>query len=169
MNSTQSIFARHGLRCTSQRRAIYEALRNTAAHPTAEALYRQVLNGTNSVSLATVYNTLDVLAEHGLVQKIPSEHGCFRYDANIDEHLHLRIAETGEIHDVPQELGDELLEQIPRDVIEKIERATGSRIESINVQFIAHRDPGRHERAEHAQATRTPDSERLFMSDQFTG
>jgi Fur family transcriptional regulator, peroxide stress response regulator len=139
VNDTRDIFARHGLRFTPQRRAIYETLCRTKTHPTAEMLFRQVQAITGSVSLATVYNTLDALAEAGLVQKIPSESGCCRYDANTDEHLHVRIAETGEICDVPHELSSELLEALPRNVIEKIERATGSRIESVNIQFTARR------------------------------
>jgi Fe2+ or Zn2+ uptake regulation protein len=139
VTSIRDIFARHGLRCTPQRRAIYQALCNSTAHPTAEALHRQVRMMTDSVSLATVYNTLDALAEAGLVHRIPSENGSCRYDANVDEHLHLRIAETGEIRDVPHDLSKELLRNIPRDVIEKIELATGSRIESIDVQLVARR------------------------------
>lgn len=146
MTSTRDIFTRHGLRCTPQRLAIYEALCSTTAHPTAEALYHQVQSMTDSVSLATVYNTLDALSEAGLIQKIPSDSGCCRYDANIDEHLHVQMAETGEIRDVPQALSNELLESIPPAVIERIERATGACIESINVQLVARqRDEQRDE------------------------
>lgn len=137
MKSTRDIFSKHGLRCTPQRRAIYEALRNTTTHPTAEAIHQQVQRMTDSVSLATVYNTLEALIDAGLVQKIPSEGGGSRYDSNLDEHLHLRMVETGEIRDVPQNLSHELLASIPSAVIEKIERATGARIESINVHFVA--------------------------------
>lgn len=138
MISTRDIFARHNLRCTPQRRAIYDALRETSAHPTAEALHRKVLEQQESVSLATVYNTLDTLAAHGLVQKIPSEDGCCRYDANIEQHLHLKIAETGEIRDVPAHLSRELLQHIPASILEKIEYVTASRISEVQVQFIAH-------------------------------
>jgi len=140
VTSTRDIFTRHGLRCTPQRRAIYDALRNTPAHPTAEAIYRQVQGMTDSISLATVYNTLDALVEAGLAHKIPSENGCCRYDANLDEHLHLRIAGSGEIRDVPPELSREFLRSIPREIIERIEQATGSRIDSISVQFLARND-----------------------------
>jgi Fur family transcriptional regulator, peroxide stress response regulator len=143
------VFRRHGLRFTPQRRAIYETLCATTEHPTAETIFRRVSAMTDSVSLATVYNTLEALIQAGLVRKIPSANGCCRYDANVDEHLHVQIAETGEIVDVPHELGHELLTSIPREVIEKIERATGATIESINVQFTAKRGNGAEGRAGH--------------------
>ncbi|MEE8459867.1 MAG: transcriptional repressor, partial [Phycisphaerales bacterium] len=76
MSTTRQLLAGHGIRCTPQRRALYEALRGTKSHPTAEELYRIVKPATERLSRATVYNTLEMLCEVGLARKLPSSRGC---------------------------------------------------------------------------------------------
>lgn len=136
----RELFAQHGLRCTKQRLAIYDALRSSAAHPTAEAIFRMVRPRTSQLSLATVYNALEALCEAGLVRKMPTTNGCCCYDADTDEHPHVRFTDTGEIADVPHELGERLLENLPQSVLREIERATGAEIESVNIQLLARRN-----------------------------
>ncbi|NJL31929.1 MAG: transcriptional repressor [Phycisphaerales bacterium] len=65
------MFADSGLRCTRQRRALFDALMATKSHPTADMLYRQVISDCPGMSLATVYNTLEAFVKAGLVLKIP--------------------------------------------------------------------------------------------------
>ncbi|TVQ55354.1 MAG: transcriptional repressor [Phycisphaerales bacterium] len=137
LECVREIFARHHLRCTKQREAIYNALRASEGHPTAEALFRQVKPSMDSLSLATVYNTLEVLCRAGLVQKMPTTNGCCRYDADVREHLHVRMTGTDEIQDVPDELGQRLLQHQPAEVLQSIERALGVKIEGVNIQLIA--------------------------------
>lgn len=137
MECIREIFARHELRCTKQREAIYAALRASEGHPTAEALFRQVKPGMDSLSLATVYNTLEVLCRAGLVRKMPTTNGCCRYDADVREHLHIQMAGTDELQDVPDELGKRLLQHQPAEVLHSIERALGVKIEGVNIQLIA--------------------------------
>ena len=109
MISTRELFAQHQLRCTQQRMAVYETLRASDAHPTAEELFRLVKPKTDKLSLATVYNTLDALCEAGLVRRMPTTNGCCRYDADTSEHLHIRFRDTSQIRDVPQHLSERLL------------------------------------------------------------
>lgn len=137
---TRELFVQRGLRCTKQRLAIYEALRASRTHPTAEALYRMVKPRTSQLSLATVYNALEALCEAGLVRKMPTTNGCCCYDADPNEHPHVRFTDTGEIADVPHELGERLLENLPQSVLRDIERATGAEIESVNIQLLARRN-----------------------------
>lgn len=92
--------------------------------------------GMESLSLATVYNTLDTLCEAGLAQKLPTPNGTCRYDANTSEHLHIRIKDTGEIRDVPEELGCRLMEQLSKTVLNEIEREMDITIDGVSIQLI---------------------------------
>ncbi len=139
----RAIFSSYGLRCTQQRLALYETLMATQSHPTADELYVLVnSNGGPELSMATVYNTLEAFCEAGLCQKIAAVNGCCRYDADMHEHLHFKDRRTGKIHDVPDDLGALLLESVPREVIETIERRMGMRLNRLNIELIGERDNG---------------------------
>jgi Fur family peroxide stress response transcriptional regulator len=91
--------ASHGLKATSQRLAIYEVLYKNLQHPTAEMVF-ELIHATNpSISLATVYKTLDTFADNGLVKRVSSEDGSLRFDAHVDSHSHLYCTNTKEIID----------------------------------------------------------------------
>jgi len=137
MPCARALFAGHQLRCTRQRLAIYESLRQCTTHPTAEELYRLVRPGAGRLSLATVYNTLEALCDAGLCRRLLATHGCCRYDADTSDHLHLRFRDSGEIRDVPADLGLRLLDGLPQPVVEEIERRLGVRIDGINIQLLA--------------------------------
>jgi len=139
--NTRELLAHHRIRCTAQRRALYEALVADKSHPTAEELYRSVKPGTTGLSRATVYNTLETLCDAGLARKLPSNNGCCRYDADVSEHLHVSFREDGSIRDVPVELGVKLTRELPHHVIAEIEHRMGVKIESINIQLVATRRP----------------------------
>ncbi len=139
VSTTRELFAGHSIRCTSQRRALYEALLGTKSHPTAEELYRIVKPTTQRLSRATVYNTLEMLCEAGLARKLPSNRGCCRYDADVSEHLHICVREDGAIRDLPDDLGEKLIRHISKDVIAEIEGRMGIGIDGISVQLQARR------------------------------
>jgi len=73
--TTRELFAKHSLRCTRQRMAVYEALLSCDSHPTAEELFRLVKPRTERLSLATIYNTLEALEDVGLVRRMPTTDG----------------------------------------------------------------------------------------------
>jgi Fur family peroxide stress response transcriptional regulator len=74
---------------TPQRIAIYRALLEASDHPNPEAIYARVRTSMPSLSLATIYKTLDTLADLGLVSELPATGNSRRYDANADVHHHL--------------------------------------------------------------------------------
>lgn len=81
---------RKGLRATAQRLAVCQALANSTTHPTAQDLYEQLRGQFASLSRATVYNTLEVLVDAGLVDELGSAgDGAVHYDADISPHVHL--------------------------------------------------------------------------------
>jgi len=122
------MFTEHGIRCTRQRVALYEALASTEIHPTADQLYQMVSatqDDEQHVSLATVYNTLEAFCEAGLVQKIACKGGSVRYDATTSNHLHLRDQCSGAVADVPEDLSKMILEQLPAEVLQAIGNQDG--------------------------------------------
>ena len=143
MTSTRQLFTQRNLRCTSQRIALFDALRACKSHPTAEELFELVMPQMGSLSLATVYNTLDALCEAGLARKLPTARGTCRYDADMSEHLHVRFVDTGEIQDVSPTLSRKLLDRLPESVLAEIERELGVTIDGVNVQLIGRRAAGR--------------------------
>ncbi|MHC4649968.1 MAG: Fur family transcriptional regulator [Planctomycetota bacterium] len=142
MSSIRELFAGRHLRCTAQRRALYEALLRDNNHPTAEELYRRVKLQMSRLSLATVYNTLEALCKVGLVRKLPTNNGRCRYDADPSEHLHVCFRDDGVIEDVPNELGDRLIQQLPRSAIAQIERELGVEVDGLSVQLLVRRVGG---------------------------
>jgi len=139
MTTTRELFASHSLRCTQQRMAVFEALRRYRTHPTAEELYRLVKPSTEKLSLATVYNSLEVLCKAGLVRKMPMSNGCCRYDADTSPHMHIRFPETAEIEDVPEDLSRRLLDHLPMGVLNEIGQAMGVKVDGMSIQLLATR------------------------------
>lgn len=130
------LFKSHGLRCTSQRRAIYEALGACTTHPTADQLFYEVGGKSSGMSLATVYNTLEAFCEAGMAHKRPGQSGSARYDACVHNHLHTRCVRTGAVHDVPDDLGQEFLKRLPRYALEQIEAALGFKVHHVQIDLV---------------------------------
>lgn len=99
MNDLRTTLRAQGQRLTAQRQAIYAALGDTCAHPTAEELFLCVRGTVPGISLATVYNTLDTLVANGLAIKLLGE-GSARYDACVAPHVHARCEVCGRVDDL---------------------------------------------------------------------
>lgn len=137
-DQTDRLFSTHGLRCTRQRKALYEALADARNHPTADELHRQVADRLEGVSLATVYNTLEAFCQAGLVQKLPGAgaNGSARFDAVRDDHLHTRCRRTGAVADVPPELSRQILDRIPDAVLKDLEARLGFKIDQVQIELV---------------------------------
>lgn len=98
-----------GLKATHQRIVIYNTVLKVHNHPTAEQVYELIHGENPSITLATVYKTLDTLVEVGLMTKVKSEQGNYRFDANISKHNHIYCVNTQEIIDYQDEELDILL------------------------------------------------------------
>ncbi|MBC7773785.1 MAG: transcriptional repressor [Pyrinomonadaceae bacterium] len=135
-------FSQHGIRCTKQREDIYAVLHTSCEHPTAEELYRDVRIHQPGLSLATVYNTLEIFTKRGLCRRLGNAApgagagSACRYDANLHEHTHL-LTTDGQVRDVPEHLTRLVLDHIPLDVVRQIEQEMGVVVERLSVDFIA--------------------------------
>ena len=90
----------HGLKPTPQRIRIAELLMSVPTHMTAEQILAAVRRGGERVSKATVYNTLKVLAQRGLVRQIHLDPERSVYDSTRTPHHHFHDLETGELRDI---------------------------------------------------------------------
>jgi Fur family peroxide stress response transcriptional regulator len=89
-----------GYRATSQRIAICRFALNNREHPSAQKIYSEVKRVHLTVSLATVYKTLQVLKELGLVQELGFAQGETRFDSNAAPHINVVCLRCGNVIDV---------------------------------------------------------------------
>jgi Fe2+ or Zn2+ uptake regulation protein len=94
------VLRERGQRVTPQRLAIARTVRELHRHTTAETVFARVSEQMPGVSLPTVYATLDLLEEVGLVRRVPTEAGTAVYDPRTEDHHHLVCRGCGEIIDV---------------------------------------------------------------------
>lgn len=98
---TRSIVARceaRGLRLTDQRRTIARALEESDDHPDVEELHRRAAALDPRISLATVYRTVKLFDEAGILDRLEFGDGRARYeDAEREHHDHLIDLATGEV------------------------------------------------------------------------
>ena len=116
-----------GLRMTRQRQGVYRVLLAERDHPTANDVFMRVKDKLPHISLATVYNCLEVLVEHRLVRQVNFEREPSRYCPNLEEHGHFHDQHTGVIHDVKFEPGVQL-----RDVLDL---PSGAVIEDVEINL----------------------------------
>jgi Fur family ferric uptake transcriptional regulator len=92
-----------GLKMTDQRRIILQVLDTAEDHPSVEAVYERAKALDPSVSMATVYRTLNLLDELDLVVAHEFKEGFSRYEVNMDHHHHLIDLESGDVHEFQNE------------------------------------------------------------------
>jgi len=98
-----SVLKDHGINPSAQRVAVAKYLLHTEDHPSADEVWTQVRRRFPHVSRATVYNTLHLFVEKGLIRQFVLTEGRVVFDPKIDDHHHFIDEETGRIHDVPWE------------------------------------------------------------------
>ena len=91
----------YGILPTRQRVLIGSYLFNKNKHLTAEQLMSMVNSGDDTVSKATIYNTLGLFAEKGLLKEVVINPGRLVYDTNTEKHHHIYNLDTGAISDIP--------------------------------------------------------------------
>lgn len=92
-----------GIKPTPQRIVVAEFVLSTPVHPTADEVWMQVRNRCPTISRATVYNTLNLFAEKGLLKPQPLKEGVLVFDPHVKPHHHFIDEDTGKVIDVPWE------------------------------------------------------------------
>jgi Fe2+ or Zn2+ uptake regulation protein len=119
-------FRERGLRVTSQRQAIFRILHGSDRHPTAEWVFEAARVDVPSISLKTVYSTLNDLAAMGELQQLHLGPGSARFDPNDAPHHHLVCEACGAVVDLHADFTDL---RVPDGV------AAGFRVSSTEIVF----------------------------------
>lgn len=90
----------HGVKPSVQRIAIMQYMLTHATHPTIETIYNDLVKEMPTLSKTTVYNTLKLLDENGLVQSLTIEENEIRYDGDTTDHIHFKCEKCGRIFDI---------------------------------------------------------------------
>jgi Fur family peroxide stress response transcriptional regulator len=93
-------FRSRGLKVTPQRQAIFRILHESGVHPTAEAVHAELTREMPTISLRTVYQTLNDLAGMGELHALDLGTGSARFDPNLDPHHHLVCDTCGRVTDL---------------------------------------------------------------------
>lgn len=102
-----------GLRMTEQRKIIAQVLSDSNDHPDAEELYARAAKLDDNISLATVYRTVRLFSDAGIVETHDFRDGRARYEAaDVDHHDHLIDVTTGEVIEFVDEEIEELQKRI---------------------------------------------------------
>lgn len=132
--SSSTILSRsvaHGLRMTDQRRTIAGVLEAATDHPDVEELYNRASAADPRISLATVYRTVKLFEEAGILEKHEFGDGRARYeDSDREHHDHLIDMNSGEVI----EFVDAEIEALQEKIAEKLGfRLMGHRLELYGV------------------------------------
>ncbi|MFW6067025.1 MAG: Fur family transcriptional regulator [Myxococcota bacterium] len=95
------VLRRHGVQPSAQRVAVADYVLRTDAHPSADQVFARVRTEFPMISRATVYNTLNVLVERGLLRQLVLTEGRVVFDPKTERHHHFVDEATGQIHDIP--------------------------------------------------------------------
>ena len=122
---------RKGLRMTSQRKIIAQVLENAADHPDVEELYKRTSKIDPTISIATVYRTVKLFDEAGILDKLEFGDGRARYeDAEREHHDHLIDINSGRVI----EFMDSDIEKLQEKIAQKLGyRLMGHKLELYGV------------------------------------
>lgn len=102
------------IRMTSQRQVIIKVIEESDDHPDVDQLYLRSVQIDNTISIATVYRTVKLLEEAGLIERLEFGDGRSRYEEAGEHHEHLVDVETGEVFEFYNEELEALKEEIAR-------------------------------------------------------
>jgi Fe2+ or Zn2+ uptake regulation protein len=96
-----NLFKSNGRKITAQRQCIFRALQGDVTHPSAERVHERVRREMPNVSLKTVYQTLNDLADLGAISVLDVGTGSARFDPNVETgHHHLVCRSCGKVRDL---------------------------------------------------------------------
>lgn len=111
----EKLCAEKGLKMTEQRRVIARVLSESMDHPDVELLYQRAIEIDDRISIATVYRTVRLLEEAGILTKHEFGDGRARYEeVSDDHHDHLINIDTGEVIEFHNEAIEKLQEEVAR-------------------------------------------------------
>ena len=103
---------KNGYKATTQRIAVCRFALHSRDHPTAQRIYNEIRKMHPTVSLATVYKTLQILTQHDLIRELDLPQSQARFDSYVGPHLNLICVRCGNIQDFDDDAAQELVERV---------------------------------------------------------
>jgi Fur family ferric uptake transcriptional regulator len=97
---------------TLPRKIILEVIEDSADHPDVDEMYRRAVEKDRSISIATVYRTIKLFEEAGIIERLDIGDGRSRYEEAGEHHEHLIDVESGEIIEFQNEELEEMKRQV---------------------------------------------------------
>ena len=133
------ILRAHGIQPSAQRLAVAAYVLDTDEHPSAEDVLAHAARNLPMISRATVYNTLNLFVDKGLIRELVLAEGRSVFDCNLEQHHHFIDEATGAIHDIPWDAVR----------VSRVDRLAGYEIKEYMVVLRGRRAPARGKRARH--------------------
>ncbi|MFC6207027.1 Fur family transcriptional regulator [Levilactobacillus tongjiangensis] len=130
LNQALQTLKEHHVRVTPQRQIILTYLVTHHNHPAVETIFTALAEQLPNLSMATVYNTLNLLVDLGIVIELPNDNGGIRYDFYGRPHYHVICENCGKITDV----FTPAFEQIEETLNAEAKKQTGYLITSNHVE-----------------------------------
>lgn len=92
---------KHDIKPSTIRIKVLEYLLNNRIHPTADDIYQYLINEIPTLSKTSIYNTLDLFLEKGVVSTLSLKEKELRYDINTYLHGHFKCEVCGKVYDFP--------------------------------------------------------------------
>jgi len=123
----------HGLKVTPQRTLLLEALMSLDEHPSYEVIMKFMRFRYPNISLATIYNTLKLFKEKGIIKQVTAGNEEIRFDPVQKKHHHIYYRDTDKLEDFE----DKELDKILKSYFSK-KPVPGFKIEDITIQLTGH-------------------------------
>lgn len=133
MERLRSILKENGVQVTKQRLEVYQILKELNTHVTAEDILKVLKRQGNSMTVATVYNILNLFEQKGLIMRVGTAGEPVIYDINTYGHVHVCDCDTRHVRDYPDK---GLLEVVNRYLQEN--PLKGLELKRVDISLIGH-------------------------------
>jgi len=106
INALKGHLLGEGINPSFQRLKIYKYIKESKAHPTVDQMFNELSREIPTLSKTTIYNTLNLFQEKGLVAELTIESKEVRYDGDTKPHAHFKCSRCGRVYDVAFSLPD---------------------------------------------------------------
>ncbi len=134
MACIKSFLIENDIKPSIQRARIYQFLVDNPIHPTADEIYNQLNPELITLSKTTVYNTMHLFVEKGIVQPIHVEGNEVRYDADFSQHGHFKCDCCGKVFDINIDLNTSSITQLKGFKIKSIQMLMSGTCEKCSCQ-----------------------------------
>jgi len=100
LEEIKDMLIKKGISPSFQRIKIYEYLMKNRVHPSAERVFLDLVGEIQTLSRTTVYNTLNLLSDKGMIKKLFIDGSFVRFDIDTSNHIHFKCTKCDRIYDI---------------------------------------------------------------------